>query len=286
MFAENIGSTILKLRKEKNITQEELAQILGVTNQAVSKWERCGGSPDIELLPLIADYFGISIDELFGREANYSDISTKILNYFQSSDDEKFKAAMEYCWVIERALFNSDSRHFTQERTLENLNKSDFSFGEDEIYSQLLDDKGITFMRLNEDLQYFLLIPEAPNGFGSVLTSDSAYQKLFHMLGEEDYFKCIYLLYQRENKPFTPKLFEKHFEIKEERAVEILNRLKEYELISTTEIELDDEIQTVYNFRPNAAFISLLIFAEEFIKPPHNFRNNFEYRSRPYLQKK
>jgi hypothetical protein len=188
---------------------------------------------------------------------------------------------MEYCWVIESALFGSSIENFKEERTLEEINKKmDF-----ESYSQLLNDYGITFMRLNEDLQYFLFIPEAPGGFGDILNSESGYQKFFSLLGEEDSFKCIYLLYQRENKAFTPKLFEKHFGIQRERAIEILDRFKEYELIETTEIELDDEVQTVYKFIPNAAFVPLLAFAKELIKPPHNFYNNSIMRSTPYLRK-
>ena len=63
---QTIGMQIAKLRKEKNITQEELAKKLDVSAQAVSKWEN-GGAPDLELLPKIADYFGVSIDYLFGR---------------------------------------------------------------------------------------------------------------------------------------------------------------------------------------------------------------------------
>lgn len=63
-----IGNVIAENRKGLNMTQETLAQKLGVTNQAVSKWELDQACPDIQLLPLLADTFGISIDELFGRE--------------------------------------------------------------------------------------------------------------------------------------------------------------------------------------------------------------------------
>ena len=64
-----LGNTILKYRKELGITQESLAQQLEVTNQAVSKWESDQCCPDVMLLPRLADIFGITIDELFGREA-------------------------------------------------------------------------------------------------------------------------------------------------------------------------------------------------------------------------
>ena len=56
---------ITKYRKELGLTQEGLALKLGVTNQAVSKWESGQSCPDISLLPKIADLFGITIDELF-----------------------------------------------------------------------------------------------------------------------------------------------------------------------------------------------------------------------------
>lgn len=63
-----IGSVIASNRKRLNITQDALAQKLGVTNQAVSKWELDQACPDIQLLPILADIFGITMDELFGRE--------------------------------------------------------------------------------------------------------------------------------------------------------------------------------------------------------------------------
>ena len=68
MGLETIGKQIASLRKEKGITQDELAQYVGVSVQAVSKWEN-GGAPDIELLPKIADFFSTTIDALFGRGA-------------------------------------------------------------------------------------------------------------------------------------------------------------------------------------------------------------------------
>lgn len=64
-----LGTQIASLRKRKNITQEALAQHLGVTNQAVSKWESEQCCPDVTLLPKLADIFEITIDELFGRPA-------------------------------------------------------------------------------------------------------------------------------------------------------------------------------------------------------------------------
>lgn len=61
-----IGAIIKKMRAENNITQDTLATAIGVTPQAISRWESEGGYPDIELLPTLADFFSVSTDELLG----------------------------------------------------------------------------------------------------------------------------------------------------------------------------------------------------------------------------
>ena len=67
-----LSENIISLRREKGITQEDLANFLGVTKASVSKWETRQSYPDILLLPQIAAYFNITIDELIGYEAQLS----------------------------------------------------------------------------------------------------------------------------------------------------------------------------------------------------------------------
>lgn len=62
---EPIGKKIRTLRKYKHLTQEQLAEVLSVSPQTVSKWETGISAPDIGLLPVLARYFGITMDELF-----------------------------------------------------------------------------------------------------------------------------------------------------------------------------------------------------------------------------
>lgn len=61
-----IGQKIKKFRRDRDLTQEELAGHLGVSFQSISKWERGEGYPDITLLPALAHYFGVTADELLG----------------------------------------------------------------------------------------------------------------------------------------------------------------------------------------------------------------------------
>lgn len=64
-----IGENIKRLRLSRQITQEQLSVVAGVSCAAVSKWERENTLPEISLLPVLANYFGVSIDELMGYDA-------------------------------------------------------------------------------------------------------------------------------------------------------------------------------------------------------------------------
>lgn len=63
-----LGEQLKKLRKDKQITQEQLAEVLGVSYQSVSRWELGACYPDMELVPSIANYFGVTIDQLFAND--------------------------------------------------------------------------------------------------------------------------------------------------------------------------------------------------------------------------
>ena len=84
----DLGQKIRELRRRDGRTQEALAEALGVTSQAVSRWEANGGYPDMEIIPSIANYFGISIDELFGYD---NDRSKKIDELAAKIDDMNFQ---------------------------------------------------------------------------------------------------------------------------------------------------------------------------------------------------
>jgi transcriptional regulator with XRE-family HTH domain/cytoskeletal protein CcmA (bactofilin family) len=72
-----LGTNIVRLRKEKELTQGDLADLLFVSHQAVSQWERSETYPDVFLLPELAKVFGVAIDELFGGEGSKSGIEPK-----------------------------------------------------------------------------------------------------------------------------------------------------------------------------------------------------------------
>lgn len=89
-----IGEKIALLRKGKDITQTELAEYLFLAPQTVSRWEAGGGTPEITLLPKIATFFGVSIDELFGI-TSMERVEDLVSKYSVLRDDRSFQEAME-----------------------------------------------------------------------------------------------------------------------------------------------------------------------------------------------
>ena len=81
----SIGNTIKYLRKAMGATQDEMAKRLGVTYQAVSRWENDITQPDIMMLPAIATYFGVSIDELFGFKLNVMTDKERFIDYMSKN---------------------------------------------------------------------------------------------------------------------------------------------------------------------------------------------------------
>ena len=75
----NIGAKIRLLRKEKRVTQEELAEYLHISSQAVSKWETGACSPDIDMLPKLAIFFGTSLDHLLDFDQSQVDAAVTAL---------------------------------------------------------------------------------------------------------------------------------------------------------------------------------------------------------------
>lgn len=87
MEREKIGEFISGLRKSRNLTQKELAEQLGVTDKAVSKWERGAGYPDISMLRPLAEVLGTSVNELLEGEAS---------NVSSDTDSKDLENALDY----------------------------------------------------------------------------------------------------------------------------------------------------------------------------------------------
>ena len=134
----NLGEQILFLRKNRQITQEQLARELGVTNQAVSKWESGQCMPDIQLLPDIARFFKVSIDELMGveKEEREDALLIRIKNALDAAKPgteyaeimKLVKALHAIAWVKESAKEGSGMPKLDMDETIEHAIDSEWGF--------------------------------------------------------------------------------------------------------------------------------------------------------------
>ena len=89
-----LGKKIRQLRFKAGLTQEQLAEKLGIGAQAVSKWENAAAMPDITALPLLAEIFGVSIDDLFDLSSEQR--LNRIENRLDTEEDLPQDVFMEY----------------------------------------------------------------------------------------------------------------------------------------------------------------------------------------------
>lgn len=107
----SIGKKIAYFRKAKNITQQQLAEYLSVTPQTVSRWESNDGAPDIYLLPELAVFFNVPIEELFGIN-NTERVTKLVYKYSILRDERSFKEAMA---AIDNSLDNAVDKREKQQ---------------------------------------------------------------------------------------------------------------------------------------------------------------------------
>lgn len=282
---DNIGVCIAGLRKSKGVKQEDVAKAVGVSAQAVSKWEN-GGTPDTELLPIIADFFGVSIDRLFGRnKTNYSHIETDVTRYiaepldnhveeckdFDNVPPEVHAVAMdraqEICWAVNIGLFGTkilDNFGFHDRNIFDDIREN--VSGGVNMHAEIINDSGIAVTSLSGKFPYFMFSPEPKQGW-SVETNDlEEYRKAFAILSEPNVLECLHLIHTKEpEKKFSSVYFSKQIGMGEDRAAKMLSSLSEMGYIKASVIELDDTEQTFYSIVPNHIFIMLLLLMKSYI---------------------
>lgn len=108
MDQKKIGAFLKELRKEKQLTQEQLAEILGVTNRSISRWENGVNMPDFDLVIEIANYYDVSIEEILDGERKNEMIDKKteqmLLKVADYESNEKQRFSKRVCGLFIAAI--------------------------------------------------------------------------------------------------------------------------------------------------------------------------------------
>lgn len=290
----NIGENIKKYRLKKGLTQENLASAVGVSGQAVSKWE-CGESiPDGMLFIPIADALEISLDRLCGHEKVYeSDTYAAILKLISKTHESgQMEKAREICWQTEKGLL---VRYIGGQFVSEG---APFEYSPDELSkrvnpSSIGDNQGFTFMSNlsgGRGVPFFSIFCEPKYGFGSVLKYDAKYREFFEALSDEYVLKALFSIYAK-NQPY---IFEKEAlaadcGIPEDKIDDVIDKLlivSRKESSAVSEYEINGEKRILYTIRQRYELVALLAVLNETIYHTYTFDLMANYRSVPYLRDK
>ena len=214
----SIGTTIKKLRRDRNITQEQLAELLGVSTNAVSQWECDKTAPDISHLPVLANIFEVSADILLeidiAKSKKQSEIKEFTAKYSEFHSQGKTEERLKLCRTMQKKYPNDETVRYYLMRVLQN-GYIDESF--DEIVmlgEQLLEStnmeykmgaiRGLCFTYLHmgdraKALQYADMMPPAEDLYLHVLEGDELVehcQNYFWKVCDRMYLYMNYLMSQ------------------------------------------------------------------------------------------
>lgn len=238
MQTEQIGEVIASLRREKNATQEELAQFVGVSAQAVSKWEN-GGAPDCALLPRIADFFGVATDTLFGRKGmDRADLETVLAQrIIETPREEKLPFLYALCLTMQRALLDVS------------WELSEVSDANIRCASEYRSDAGgHTHVGLDEKLPYFFLLPKSP-AFTDLGVEPGDLCALFRALSDRAVLDALLLTARLPDNSFTVKGLAEMLSVSEEKSAEALTLLVQYHAVEEVKLKINRTEQTFYRCR-------------------------------------
>ena len=253
----SLSANIKRLRQEKNLTQEQLAAKLGVSAQAVSKWETSETYPDGALLVPLAQELAVSLDVLFDNSfVSMADISSRIMSLLYNTEEkERFHVVRDICWQIERGLFNCRMEIEKEYDPNEIKNESNASY--------ILDDNGFTIVSNGKE-PFFSVFPQPEEGYGYFLNDKDDLQKIFAALSHTDTMNAlIYLYHKAENYVFESAVLQRDCEIAKDQISAVIDDLLTLKLIWKQELTINGEKRVLYYSRPSHKLLAVLLMTRE-----------------------
>ena len=274
----NFNTELKRLRKSKGITQEQLADKVGVSPQAVSKWE-ISSYPDAQLLPAIADALDVTIDELYGRGKEEINIYDRVMESLKAIPefDDRTSVCFEICRAMIMGIMGR-SKHIPLEEMV--YNAEDW-----EQHSEVTNKKSIFQARLNGNLQYFLFMPEPEKGYDKILSYDEKAVELFEFLGTPDALRAMYYVAGRKTTMFfNDKTLACELGIKPERAREIIQGMLKFKFIWEADFNAGNENEKIYQYLSGCNFVSFLTFTRTLLNRPYSFNYQTNSRDEPFFK--
>ena len=279
-----IGSQIQKFRKQQGITQKELGAAIGVSTQAVSQWE-CGGTPDVSLLPAIADKLGVTIDALFGREGGEVQDMTEAMTAWMRTQpkDKRLELLTRLIWHL--TLFSVQSLDIPK---MDRLKSCEQDLGDGKkllMKSFFATDYGHIFGIAADDMSFMSVFPEPEEGYEQYFLDNEIYRKLFLVLSMPGTLELLRFLSREKESFYMASAAAKNTGLPVKETAEIFEKLANLGILQRIELNMDDGTVPAY-MMPNAGeIVPFLYFARWLCNNDNAYFMNIP-RKRPSLAKK
>ena len=278
-MANTLSEQIAALRKERGLTQEQLGNLVGVSAQAVSKWEK-GGTPDVELLPILSRQLGVTIDALFGMEGGEKEDPAEAVGRWLRGFPSK-ERLNQFCHLVWRA-----KQYFLSEADGEiALPKTDYpetcklAYGDGSellLLSQIVTEGGIFFDVHAEDLSFATFWPRPKDGWAQWLAPKAEYRQLFSVLARPGCLELLEYVYNRKIGWFSSSVVTKYLDLPHEDVESLLKSLAAVGLLSSMELELEDGETHVFEAAEPWKLIPFLLLARTLMQSESNYFRLYE----------
>ncbi len=254
-----IGETIAQLRRERSMTQEALAECMGVTAQTISKWENSTTCPDVMLLPVLADFFGVTVDDLYGRITEEKRINS----------EEALEATMkQMCRIIVRCFYGGKSKVEVDELA-EELRTS-LKGG---VSRSVIQSSNGSVIYMHEPIGV-MAIKRPEQGWNSLFTNESN-QRMLQLLADEDFRKAMAVILKKRMLTFTMAALCKMAGVKDSNRLEQL--VKDSNLFACKTLAIDESTMTYYELTQAEQKMYLLFAAILFVQEYAEYRSQHCY---------
>ena len=252
-----LGENIRMYRNKANLTQEQLGEKVGVSAQAVSKWESDSSLPDTSLLPSIADALSTTIDALFGYNQADRHSMLEILYRYQDSQPDDHASRVENTWTM---LFHSfmgalwagsstpvDISNWTQS----------VQISWDECFAQ-----GWNY----PESPLFVMLKKPEEGWDTVLQDNERIRRLFAALGDKEVWTALQWLFTKKYAyRFLFPVLLRDTGLPAESEEKVKTALIKMRLIFEKCINIDGKAEKMYEYYPRQGIPALWVLAYNYL---------------------
>ena len=266
MYECKIAEKLTELRAHKGVTQDEVAQALSISNKTVSKWENGASMPDLPMLVMLAEYYGVTTDALLGLS------EPKKKNYGETirSEFEGLDSASAFLKVFETTKLTIP---FVFQSLKNEKPANENSIRHSNIYpaphnrrSKIATPDFFTFTVSSEDVNAAVTLLRNQSDFAWLKDPEKQQKmtKLFKILANESALTVLYFIHSVVcSVQFTADYVSAHTGVQEETVTEILAACCELDICTSMTAHLTEKDVTIYEFFGDGLILVILSLACE-----------------------